>query len=306
MTRTTIRRRTRGFSTLDYILATGLILIALPTIAALNNKTIQDDLDAVTARQLAQLCQGANSYEIANFATLLAQTAAQPTTVPIATLQAQGYISPNFNAIGPSAQTYRLVIAQPAPNEIHPLIVSTGGTPLNELRAANIALAAGYAGGGYISNLDPTNLRGARATYGPIPLATFNAPGVTLTPGHVACDSFYSANNTLSPFLNRFNTGVPEANTMHANIDVNQHELTNTRDVLLSSTTSTGRRLSQSLQNSDITANGSVVPQPSCPTDSYPRSIRNPPKSRATPMATCSRTFRLSPPTTAMEPGLST
>ncbi|MGD7069372.1 shufflon system plasmid conjugative transfer pilus tip adhesin PilV [Acetobacter sp. AAB5] len=119
-------------------------------------------------------------------------------------------------------------------------------------RQVGLAMAKmGGNGGGVMKSPPPgvssSNIQGSFASWSQ-PISTWASSGVTPTYGHVAYD-LTTSGSPVSEWLNRYDTGNPEANRMHTNIDMNNNSLNNTyavngdgnSDIQMGNSSHTGR-----------------------------------------------------------------
>ncbi|MDR3438192.1 tail fiber domain-containing protein [Telmatospirillum sp.] len=131
------------------------------------------------------------------------------------------------------------------------MVMTTGGTALDPARASHVAVSAG-ASAGMVADAGT-----ARGSYGSWceDLALFGGPthSTSCPPdaraslgnafasarynygapaqGGLAMGMFFNGSELLSEYLNRFNTGNPEDNTMHANLTMDDNEIRDVKTV---------------------------------------------------------------------------
>lgn len=261
----TDRRRRRGFATLDVLIAIGIVAYAMPKIISYGTRLSEASTDTIARSQLAQFRQATTEFSRSQYSALLAEAVAGggSTARTAAELRAAGALPATFPDTNPFGQVYRAIYRVDTPGRLDWWAAAVGGAPPVEDRVAGIAEAFG-ADGGYVSRKTPTRLRGVGNTFD-IPVASVTVGGVGLPAGSIAVASYYSSSSVLTNYLYRYDIGIPEANTMHAAINMNGQRITDALDVGLSSTASTGRTLAQSIGTVVIGPDGTVVPKPTCP-----------------------------------------
>lgn len=168
------------------------------------------------------------------------------------------------------------------------VVVTTGGIVLDPAHASHIAVSAGanagtivdagtargsygswcedltLFGGGTHSASCPLDARESRSTALSAPTYTYGPPAA----GGLSLGIFFNGSELMSDYLNRFNTGNPEDNTMHTAIIMNGNDITTggnvtAKDVTLS--TAGNVNASQGVYWFGLVSNGDTVPMPVCP-----------------------------------------
>lgn len=189
----------------------------------------------------------------------------------IADLAGSGYLPANFavqNAYKQSFVVLLRIVADTSPScpspdfsqlpdgvnckaLIEAVVVTTGGTVLDPVHASHVGVLAG-AGGGIVA--DNGTVRGsygswcedltlfggitasATCPHDPRPSRSNALASAAYTfarpaQGGVSLGLFFNGSDLMSEYLNRFNTGNPEDNTMHTGVDMGGHGLTNVSTV---------------------------------------------------------------------------
>lgn len=232
----------KGISLLDTLLALIVIAMVLANINQMQNDMANNMNSQAVANDLLSLKQAAKTY-IASNAKTLSQLGNNTIEVPIVgnqnwngigDLTSTGLLPENYSPNLAMGQKVKLLIRNvqqngTVPQHIDAMLVTTDGNPMND-RQVGLAMAKmGGDGGGIMKNPPPgvskSNIQGSFASwYSPI------SKWGNLNYGHVALN----LNSSLSPvaeWLNRYDTGNPEANRMHTNIDMNSNSLNNTYSI---------------------------------------------------------------------------
>lgn len=209
----------RGLTLAEVAFALVISSAAALLIGSLIYMRQQDDLNALTAQQMADYAGAVQQYVSANSATLLASAGpTTPVTITTAQLQTANFLPAAFAAANPYSQTYVTKVIQPTPGQLEPLILTIGGNTIPEsvLRPIAVDITADHAEGGFISALAPATAVGAGGTWSTA-LAPFGgSPGG----GHLADGLFVSMVATVDDYLHRHYDGNPALNAMSTAINM--------------------------------------------------------------------------------------
>ena len=235
-------------------------------------------VENVEATHAVQIAVAANQYisNPTNYAALLTATASGPVAITVAQLQAAPgyYLNATFIDQSPFQQTHVVLVYNPVGTQLKALVVGIGGrvipeTTLNRLAAladsSNNSGTGGLGGAIHVTNALTSSLV-ATAAIGDWkePLANYAVNGYSLTPGHLAILLNFDGTNVISPFLDRYPVpNQPDANRMHAAIDMNSNAINNASDVYLNGM---GRFLSNAPLTIAMVAPGTIITKPTCPT----------------------------------------
>lgn len=234
----------------------------------------------------------------------------------VSDLAGAGYLSANFAAINPFRQTpvvlFRIVadtsptcaaktLAQ-MPDGVNckalleAVVVTTGGVVLDGAHASHIAVSAGAGGGiivdggtargsygGWCADLGlfggsahsascAPDGRDSRSNALSAPAYGYAAPAA----GGLSLGMFFNGGDLISDYLNRFNTGNLEDNTMHTAIIMNGNDITGGGHVAAKDVTLTDAgnvNASQGVYWFGLVSNGDTVAMPTCPGTSAGPSI---------------------------------
>lgn len=236
----------RGFSLLDVLLALGISAVMYANIAQLQNDMTNSLHAQATANQMITLSKASQSYITTNYKTLSA-LASSPLEVPITgnsnwqgigDLTSTGLLPDTFTNNMPFGQKVHLVVRKinatsTIPEHLEGMLLTDGGAPMND-RLVGMAMAKlGGNGGGIMKTPPPgiskSNIQGSFASWSS-PISNWSTGNITPSYGHVAMN-LMTVGSPVSEWLNRYDTGNPEANRMHTNIDMNNYSLKNTNTI---------------------------------------------------------------------------
>ena len=272
------QKKRRGFSLLDVILALGVSSAMYANIAQLQNDMTNNLHAQATADRMDMLADASRSYLIANYRTISSMSssaieipiASNPNWAGIGDLRSTGLLPDDFTTNMPFGQTVHLLVRTiPAsgniPQHLEGMLVTDGGNPMDDRQVGMAMAKMGGNGGGIMKSPPPgvstSNIQGSFASWSQ-PISTWSASGITPKTGHVAYD-LTSAGSPVAEWLNRYDTGNPESNRMHTNIDMNNNSLMNTKeisgqgnnDILMGDSSHTGR---VDMQNGGMACQGNA------------------------------------------------
>jgi len=239
-----MKRRKRGFSLIDVMLALTASTVMLAGLAQLQGDLRQSQTSQTVAHQLTMVSEAARSYLNQNNLKLSngivpvgsaieVPLVADSTWQGIGDLQTGGgLLSQSFQPVLPNGQVIHLLVRNIPVNGLVPqhleAMIVTSGPPLNDRQVGLAMNAMEGNGGGIMARPIGGNTSVIQGSFGSWaePISSWASAGVPLTYGHVA----YTMNTIGSPisdYLNRYNTGNPEANRMHTDIDFNNNNANN-------------------------------------------------------------------------------
>lgn len=221
--------RMQGFFLLEVIIALVVASIFFGGVQFLFRRGTVDQ----QARQTAEFhnaVKSAAELHIRNvYATVIAgSTGSSPFALSVPMLQAAGYLQ-GYATTNRYGQTPCVLILQPVPNQVFPVLVLEGGSDLTDEEQTKIA---GYMKNGARLNVTGGILR-ARANTGiaNIPMNNFitrNCSGTAASGNRVASLMNFDLNTAASPVLyNTTITGNTNANTMFTNLNMAGNNITN-------------------------------------------------------------------------------
>ena len=250
-------RRSRGFSLLETVLSMGIAASALGGFMQMQGDASERTRALAAAARVTQIAAAAGDYVKVYGAQLM--TAIPPggaTVIPVAltvaggavptgpyglpSLQGGAFLPSNFVDTNGYAQNTAVIVRNVAASGVTPahleaLVTTYGGQPI---RDAYLSVASGKIGaaGGMVMTKPPPNTAAdtVQGSFGgwQSPAAAWAAGMQTPAVGHVQASLAFSNQGTgLSDYLDRYSTGVPEANRMHTNIDNNGQSLNNLKGI---------------------------------------------------------------------------
>ncbi len=259
---------------MDVLLGLLVAAMALPTVLLVVNQQTQEVHDQVAAQQLKAVTEATSAYVKDNFATLYnAMGTGVGDFITIPQLSLAGYLPSSFATTNAYRQTLGVLLRRIEPTGsicsnqaickqlVEAVVVSTGGTVLDRGHAAHIATLAG-AHGGLITDqgtahgvygtwcIDFTRFGGGAATNCAVTdppgwisvsdaLSGGRFPNPPPSQGGLAAAMFFNGAEMISEYLNRFDTGNPEDNTMHTAIDMGDQAINNASVVQIAGVTQT-------------------------------------------------------------------
>ncbi|HYD61621.1 MAG TPA: shufflon system plasmid conjugative transfer pilus tip adhesin PilV [Noviherbaspirillum sp.] len=228
-----MKTRQRGTTIIEILGAVAVGSLMLVGLTSMIDRSLEDTRGQQAALHQARIADAARKYISANY-TPLKDTANQPhivVAVPVANLITQNFLPAGFSATNNYNQTTCILVRQPVllSGKLEALVVTTGGTPIEDRHIRMIAANAGE-GGGYIAAAAPTTAQGASwstdtAAYvgvecgngGPIVLS-----GTASDAGHLVSNLFYDGPG-FTDFLYRYEIdGRPDLNKMHTPIKMTE------------------------------------------------------------------------------------
>lgn len=223
-----------GLTLIEGIATLGVLSAVLALAATLTDNYLKDTKALATAQHVRMVGEGSRSYVKDNFAALQAiATATQPAVIPVSALT--NYLSPGFNSVNGYGQTTCILVLKPAANTLNALVVTTGGTTIDDLTLGQIAGSIG-ASGGAIYSASSTTVTGAQGSYA-FAVGNFASAvnscatgGVGTTPlagGHPVMALWFENTDTATGFLYRSAVpGRPELNQMQTTLDMGGNQIT--------------------------------------------------------------------------------
>ena len=248
-----IRHRKRGLTLLEVAGALGIVAVAGVGFANMAADSQLATKDKATAVRLKEGSHAAAAYVRANYPQIVAVAprdtpspigvaAGEPTPGGLQDLQTAGFLGSNYQNRNPYNQQHAVQVikrapaAAGAPERLEVLVNTYGGNMISDRSLPRVATLVG-AEGGYIP-VAQAAYNAANVSQGTIigsyggwraPVANYAAAGATApTTGHIASTLGFDGNSILADFLYRFQVpGMPEANKMHASIDMSGNNINN-------------------------------------------------------------------------------
>lgn len=236
-------RRGLGMSLVEVAASLAVAGVALSALMQISTDTNNSMRDTSAGNRLQEVQVAAQEYLKANGPALAAAVpvGGTPIVIPVGrtdsagaiptgpsglpSLQGGGFLPSSFVDSNSYRQQHAMIVRQPTTGKLEVLVTTTGGLAVPDADLGRIASKVGAAGGVVLQN-PPSYALGTIQGIGggwSDTASTWNTGGVGPTPGHAVATLYFNASSGTSgmEYLNRFNTGVPEANRMHTNIDLN-------------------------------------------------------------------------------------
>lgn len=240
------------------------ILIAtvmIPKLSSYSQDANDNTRMAATAEQHKVFIDASTQYIKQYSANLQAQaTATTPAVVTVPMLQSVKLLNGAFNSVNPYGQTWQTQVLQPSAGNLQALVVSTGGTTMNDKTASKIAGLVGQAGGLVPKNDSGIYPGGAANAYGSfsgwvLPTANYTS----VSGGHLAALISFNNGQLSSNYLYRNAVaGQPQLNRMGTDLDLNSNDLNNVATINTNLANATNIK-STKIDTGTLDATGSIT-----------------------------------------------
>lgn len=234
-------KRQAGFTLLEIMITLGIIGALTATVFVPQIKDwYENQKNAVAASQIKIVGDAASRYIQDNYTALTSSaTATQPVLITVPMLQSAGYLQSNVSVRNNLNQAMCVLVKQPVAGKLQALLVTEGGTALDDINLPAQAAQLGGAGG-YVSNANTTTIQGVGGGW-TLPVSTFDnlvndlgqrcdgtAGNVRVQPGHSVMALWFTSEDVTAGVLYRNAVpGKPELNRMNTSIDMNGQSLNN-------------------------------------------------------------------------------
>jgi len=230
-------RRSRGFSLLETVLSMGIAASALGGFMQLQSDASERTRALAAASRVTQIAAAAGDYLKVYSANLMADIPAGGSAViPVAMAVAGGTVPTGPYGLPSLGQNTAVIVKHVAASGVTPahleaLVTTYGGQPIRDAYLSVASGKIGAAGGTVLAKPPPgTAANTVQGAYGgwQSAAAAWSSGLQTPSAGHVQASLTFSNQGTgLSDYLDRYNTGVAEANRLHTSIDANANSLNN-------------------------------------------------------------------------------
>ncbi len=223
------RNQQYGLTLLEVIVSLAVLSAAFVGVSALIDDWSNDMHTSVVAQQTSTFGEAVQAYVKDNYAAVSAvATATTPALIRVSTLTGTGYLESGFSVSNSYGQNICALVLQPSAGKLNALVVTEGGTAINDLDLGSIAAKILAAGGGIYSTA-ATTVRGTMGGWS-MPIGNFANPNqaglhcdgtagtVSIAPGHSAMALWFNDGDSTSAFLYRNDIGQPQLNTMNTPI----------------------------------------------------------------------------------------
>lgn len=229
----TLRKRQSGITLLEILASVGIMAAVIAGVARLADQYVDDTKSALVAQQVVAVGNAAQAYIKDNYTTVMGNaTATTPALITVPMLTAAGYLQTGFATKNTYGHDLCVLVLEPSANNLNALVVTEGGTAIDDLTLGSVAVGIGAAGGGVYSSAS-TTLRGAMGGWSMAVGSYANANNAnqkcngtggtpTIAAGHPVMALWFSNGDVTSGFLYRNSVpGRPELNTMNTPLVMN-------------------------------------------------------------------------------------
>ncbi len=258
------RRARRGLTLIEASLVLGILAITMGGIAQVLSDTAENQRSKAAADRMTEILAASQQYMQANQTALTTlTTGGGNVSVGVAktsstgsdpggpggalgSLQAGGFLPSTYLDVDAYGQNHRVVVKQVAAGtanaHLEGMVVSTGGMNIPDRQVGRVARFIGEHGGfmaakpvgGTAGSI--TGVAGGWIT----PAGNWAASGVTPATGHVMASLSLNDNALAGDYLNRYNIGVPEANTLHTDVHFGGNKIDNLAQACSGATSGSG------------------------------------------------------------------
>ena len=158
---------------LEVIVALSIIALSSIGLAQLADRYATDVKNTVVADQLKRTAEAARSYIKDNYTTIVSgSTATQPFLITNAMLVAGGYLPTGTPATNGFSQNTCTLVLQPSANKLQGLVVTEGGTTVDDVTMGALVNLVGSSSGSVLST-NAANITGAMGGWS-MPVATYD------------------------------------------------------------------------------------------------------------------------------------
>lgn len=233
--------RSRGLTLIETALTLAIMALVVASLATMMAENADQVRARAAADKITEVYEAAQGYIKANYGALLSQTASGPVVIPAGrpsaadavpnpSLQRAGFLSPGFVDSNGYGQHHSLVVRRVdgSTTALEAIVTTHGGRPIPDRQLGRIATMIG-AMGGYVPEVpvDPTDANRVIGAYGGWRTDRTGWGSVSPTPGTVQATLAFEDGQLLTDYLYRNDIGIPEANRMNTDIDMNGNEIDN-------------------------------------------------------------------------------
>lgn len=225
-----LKKKQRGVTLLEIIVALGVLATVVVGASSLLDNYAQNMRSSIVAQQVSTFGNAAQAYIKDNYSAVAAvATATTPALIRVSTLTGTGYLQSGFSVSNSYGQNICALVLQPTAGQLNALVVTEGGSAINDLDLGQIAGTVGAAGAGVYSNAT-TTVTGTMGGWS-MPIGNFanaNASGmhcdgtagtVAIAVGRPMMALWFNGGDTTSAYLYRNSVaGQPQLNQMNVPI----------------------------------------------------------------------------------------
>jgi Tfp pilus assembly protein FimT len=233
------KRQQAGVTLLELMISLSLLMLASIGMVQLADRYSDDVRASVVADQLKRIGDASRAYIKDNYTTIAATaTSSAPYLITTTMLASGGYLPTGSISTNGYNQSVCTLVLSPSANKLQGLVVTEGGTTVDDLTLGNIVQLTGSSAGS-IQSGSSSNITGAMGGWS-IPVATWHAKvnnqnkrcdgtagNVQVATGHAALALWFEDGSYQSNALYRDTVaGRPELNTVNTPIIFNATQTT--------------------------------------------------------------------------------
>lgn len=220
----------KGLTLLEAIVSLGILSAVVAGTATLLSQYSTATQANVAAQHMKTIADATQAYIRDNYSAVMATaTATTPTLIRVSTLQGSGHLAAGVSETNNFGQRVCALVLEPSAGQLNALVVSEGGTTIDDISVAGIAGALG-AGGGAVYSSDTTTIRGAMGGWSTAignfasannlgQLCNGSAGTIPIAAGHPMVALWFNGGDATAGTLYRSSVpGRPELNTMNTPI----------------------------------------------------------------------------------------
>lgn len=220
----------KGLTLLEAIVSLGILSAVVAGTATLLSQYSSATQNNVAAQHMKTIADATQAYIRDNYSAVMATaTATTPTLIRVSTLQGSGHLAAGVSETNNFGQRVCALVLEPSAGQLNALVVSEGGTTIDDISVAGIAGALG-AGGGAVYSSDTTTIRGAMGGWSTAignfasannlgQLCNGSAGTIPIAAGHPMVALWFNGGDATAGTLYRSSVpGRPELNTMNTPI----------------------------------------------------------------------------------------
>ena len=252
--RTTLGRK--GISLIEVAMGLGIMSLVALGVVQVTNEQNEATRALGAASQLDTMRAATHDWVRANYQQLAANlpVGGAPVLIPVArtvpggavpapvtvgaatlpSLQGGGFVAATTIDRNAYGQSHAVMVRQPASGSIEALVLQTGGRPVRDADLGRIVQRVGQSGGARFVNVTAPGMATMVQGNGGAWMAdsgTWTVGGVTPQVSRAAAVVSFGNASMLSDFLNRYDIGLPEANTMRTAMNMGGNDINNAATV---------------------------------------------------------------------------
>ncbi len=220
----------KGLTLIEVLASLVILSFVMIGVARLADTYTNSIRTTAVAQQTTAFGQALQKYVSDNNSAIAAiATSTTPVLIRVSTLTAANYLTGGYTPINGYGQSICGLVLQPTAGQLNAIVITEGGTAINDFDLGDIAAAVGAAGGG-LYTAAPTTLKGtmggwsfAAGNFGNTNNLGFHCDGsagaVAFTAGHPVMSLWFTGFDTTSGLLYRNAVpGQPQLNQMNTPI----------------------------------------------------------------------------------------